>query len=447
VTSTTADAELAGPAEEIRSWRARIARRAASRDRWSARTVQLIDLARARHVAELADSLGEYTHWMGFTAEHPDAVDPALLSVFVAQYARLATNLGRGGDDNGTVLRALGEAIALQERLGAPVTDLYLAKVAYLRAEHAESAGRIAALRAAAASAEPGTEPWVAAMIARCWYDLDVSRYRHAIRVARRLREGLPGSQSICAGLAWEGVALFTSFQDLALAERRLREACRYEDRVAADPEIGQWVAMAYHYLARLAELRRDHRTSLHLYLRGQRVAAHSRESLHADTFENLRIAELLIAAGVYPAAEDHLARAYTLVRTFSDRSSARLQVELGYAMLEAATGDPRRAVRAIEQIRRRARAVGFWRGALLCQGYLLALAIRLHAYWRLPVLAARLVGDAVRGELRRNSLPRLVLRIPVMLPIALRRMSSRTDSRERITACPCDLHDPTQHR
>jgi hypothetical protein len=127
-----------------------------------------------------------------------------------------------------------------------------------------------------------------------------------------------------------------------------------------------------------------------------------------------------------------------------TNSASARLQVELGYAMLEAATGDPRRAVRAIEQIRRRARAVGFWRGALLCQGYLLALAIRLRAYWRLPVLAARLVGDAVRGELRRNSLPRLILRAPVMLPIALRRMSSRTDSRERITACPCDLHDPT---
>ena len=202
---------------------------------------------------------------------------------------------------------------------------------------------------------------------------------------------------------------------------------------------------MAYHYLARIAEVNRRYRTSLALYLRGQRVATTSRESLHADTFEHLRVAELLAAAGRFREARDHLDHAYALVRTFSDRSAARLQVDLGYAALEAAAGDPQQALHTIEQIRHQARSVGFWRGELLCHGYLLALAIRQRAFWRLPGLAVRLLGSAFFGELRRNNLAKLVVRLPVMLRIALRRMSrpraSRIPEHDRITNCFCDLH------
>ena len=443
VISMTAAAEP-GVDDPVRRWQARIARRALSPERWVARTTQLIELTRHSHIAELAGQMGDYAFWIGFTARHPDAVIPSLLSQLVEQFARLTANLGRGQEHDGNVLRALDEAIALQLRLGAATTDLFLAKAAYLRAEHAESPTRLAALRAAVAHAKPGSSAWGDAMIAICWYRLDVSHYRSAIRAARAIRE--LGDRYACASLAWEGVARFTSLHNLDRAEGLLRQACRHEDRIDADPEIGQWVAMAYHYLARIAELRGHHRTSMELYLCGQRIAASNRESLHADTFEQLRIAELLMAAGLFTPARDHLDRAYALVRTFSDRSSARLQVDLGYATLQAATGDPRQAVRAIHHARRRARSVGFWRGELLCHGYLLALTIRLRAFRHLPGLAIGILASALGGELRRNSLPKLIARIPVLLRIAIRRMSgrrrtSRTPEAERLTACACDLH------
>lgn len=52
---------------------------------------------------------------------------------------------------------------------------------------------------------------------------------------------------------------------------------------------------------------------------------------------------------------------------------------------------------------------------------------------------------STVLGELRRNNLAKLAVRVPAMILFAIRRMSRprpfHSPDRERITGCACDLH------
>jgi tetratricopeptide (TPR) repeat protein len=428
-------------------WSEALARRALRPSRWVTRTRSLTDAARLRRAVELSPQFPEYVHWMAFTAAHPDSADALLLSEFVDQFARLATNLGQADGATGDVVSALDAAIALQVRSGGAVTALYRAKASYFRSEYTESVERRDAIQAAIDSAAFGSEDWALATLDLCGYQVDVSRYNDALRTVRTLRLNLApdllDGKYECAAHAFEGVVLFTSFRDLHVAEERLRHACTYESR-AADGDIGQWVAMAYHYLARIAEVRRRYRASLELYVKAQELTERSPELIVSDAFGELRIAEPLIGAGLFQQARDHLDTAYALVVTCSNRSSARLQLDLGYATLAAATGEPGNATRIVEDACHRAREVGFWRGELLCQGYLLALAIRQRRLLRLPGLALRILKGALVGELRRNGLFGLLLRVPVVLPVAVRRMSQTRRAQgvsETVTGCLCRRH------
>jgi tetratricopeptide (TPR) repeat protein len=386
---------------------------------------------------------------MAWTAEQPTNVDPDLLSAFVEQLARLATNLGRADEAAEDVLRALDVAIELQAKAGRPLTALYRAKASYLRSEATESKETIAALRAAISSAAPGDDAWAGAVIDLCSYHVEVSEYRQALRTIRDLRRHMPVERLQrkfeCAALAYEGVVLLTSFRNLRRAETRLGAACEFEERGRADQDIGLWVSTAFHYLGRLAEVRRQYQTSLQLYVTGHEIAQQSRELIMSDAFVHLRMAETLVAAGLLSLARDHLDEAARLVRVCSNRSGARLQVDLGYATHAAALDDVAHAEGIVEDAMRRARAQGFWRGELLCQGYLLALLIRRRRFGRLPGLGIRILGGLRLGELRRNGILRLVTRIPVILPVALRRMSSGRATKggnpERVSHCPCSMH------
>jgi len=129
-------------------------------------------------------------------------------------------------------------------------------------------------------------------------YWVEVSHYPQALKTARQLRARMAtataGPLHECAALTSEGVALFTSFQDLMLAERLLRQAIAYEPQAHDDTELMRWIAMAYHYLGRLAEVDRRFRTSLELYVHGDELARASRENIVSEAFVHLRLAEPL---------------------------------------------------------------------------------------------------------------------------------------------------------
>jgi tetratricopeptide (TPR) repeat protein len=226
-----------------------------------------------------------------------------------------------------------------------------------------------------------------------------------------------------------------------------LRDACGYEQAGAADPGIRRWVATAYHYLGRIAEVGQKYASALSFYLRGQAIQEKRPGDLQALAFLHVRIAELLIAVGLFEAARDHLNLALELFQPSANHGSGRLQAELGFATLRAAQGQLDEALDAVEASRAQARDMGFWRGELLCLGYLLALNVRGRRVRPLP----RLLIDKARtlrgGEPGRNNTFRLLTKLPVVLGVAIRRVSHRARTgkagEEPMAACFCQLHSP----
>jgi tetratricopeptide (TPR) repeat protein len=436
---------------DIGQWQARFAARRFEADRWAVNVQDLIERARTTSAQQIRDDYATYVFTVGEIAAHPGMFDPDLMSDYFTEFGRLAANLGEPANDRG-VARALDQAITLQRQLGGEIAGLCLAKAAYLGSREMESDDRLNAIHNAVDGSILGSETWANAIIALAEYQIEVSYYDDAIVTVNRLRETLPtdlfDQKFRCAALVYEGVARFTSFQDVGRARQVLTEACTFEAR-SDDLAVARWVSTAYHYLARIAEIDRRFQEAVDLYLRGKDFHDRCPEEFGASAFIHLRIAEPLIAAGNLPAARDHLDEALRLVKTSSNISSARLQVQLGYATLKAANGDLGDAERIAIDALRSAQHTAFWRGELLCLGYLLVLGIRRRRIDKVMLVGFRILRTAIFGELRRNKLLKLLTRIPVILPIAVRRMSRRSTlandpTRSTSVECRCLLHNTT---
>ncbi|GGL88197.1 hypothetical protein [Micromonospora yangpuensis] len=203
-----------------------------------------------------------------------------------------------------------------------------------------QSRARGDAIAAAVSHAVPGTDEWGTAMIAKCAYEVNISRYAAAVRTSRQLREwverGAVDPRFECGALTHEGTALFTSFQDLAEAERLLRRAVTFAPAADTDVRVARWLATAFHYLGRIAEARGRDVDCLHHYLRGQEYQQLCPEEIEANAFLQLRLSEPLANAHLFELAYDHLRRAEKLATTGANRGSAAVQVELGHATLTA---------------------------------------------------------------------------------------------------------------
>jgi tetratricopeptide (TPR) repeat protein len=417
---------------------------------WAANTRILMRDARTYRGEQLQRRLKHFAFWAEYSAKEPDSADTELLAEFVEDFSRLAGNYGSLGEAD--ISTALDNAIALRQRNGDSTTRLHLAKARYLATLSLEGAERELALRAAVDSVAAGTELWAEAFLAYAWYYIDVSQYDQALQMLRALEAALPRSlfdqKYRCGALTLSGVALFTSFQDLRAAEQYLHDACNYDQAGAADTEIRHWVATAYHYLGRIAEVGQKYATALSLYLQGQAIQDECPEDLQALAFLHVRIAEPLIAVGLFEAARDHLNLALELFQLSGNHSSGRLQAELGFATLSAAQGQLDEALDTVEASRVQARDMGFWRGELLCLGYLMALSVRGRRFQRVPRLLIDILRTTRGGELGRNNTLRLLTKVPVVLGVAIRRMSHRVRAgkaeQEPIAACFCQLHSPT---
>jgi hypothetical protein len=436
---------------DVDQWQARIAAHRYDAARWAVNVRGLIEDARAVSVRLIGDAYATYIFTVGEIAEHPGLVDADLVAAFFTEFGRLATNLGDPADDRG-VEYALDRAIALQRGSGGDIAGLCLAKAAYLTTRATESRQRLEAIRTAVEASAPGTATWADAIVALAGYEVDVSHYDKAITTIGQLRTAMDGAEYArkfrCAALVYEGVARFTSFQDTARAQQLLTDACAYGD--SDDLTVVRWVATAYHYLARISEVDGRYQEAIDLYLVGQTYQDRCPEEIGSNAFLHLRIAEPLIAAGELAAAREHLDEASQLTETGSNRSSIRLQVRLGYATLAAAAGDTPGAATIAAGALADAKQAAFWRGELLCLGYLLVLGIRRRRIDKVFMAALRVLRTAVFGELRRNGLLKLLTRLPVLLPIAIRRMSRPTTRRSgdsRAIRCGCQLHGSTVPR
>lgn len=431
------------------SWKQRFAAARGS-EYWAANTRMLMRDARTYRGEQLQRRLKNFAFWAEYSAKEPDSADAELLAEFVEDFSRLAGNYGALGEAD--ISTALDHAIALRQRNGDSTTRLHLAKARYHATISLEDEEREFELRAAVESAAAGTELWAEAIMAFAWFYIDVSRYDRALRTLGTLENTLPRSlldkKYRCGALTMTGVALFTSFQDLRKAERCLHDACAYEQADDFDPDVRRWVATAYHYLGRIAEVNKRYKTALSFYLQGQTIQDECPEELQALAFLHVRIAEPLTASGLCEAARVHLNLALELFQLSANHSSGRLQAELGFAALSAAQGQFNDALRTVEASRTQARDMGFWRGELLCLGYLLALNVKHRRLRQVPRLLLDILRTIRGGELGRNNALRLLSKAPVVLRIAIRRMSHRTrvgdSGMESIDACFCPIHSPT---
>jgi tetratricopeptide (TPR) repeat protein len=437
---------------DVAQWEARLAAERLDVDRWRIHVVGLVDRARTEPAREIQRDYATYVFTVGEIVAKPGILDADLMSAFFTEFGRLAANLGDPDRDR-RVARALDQAITVQRQLGGEVAELYLAKAASLRSLETESEGRLNAIQAAISSSLPGSETWAEAIVTLSAYQIEVSQYDEAIATIERLREHLPAhlfeTKFRCAALVTEGTARFASFQDLGRAHELLAEACTFAPE-ADDQAIARWVANAHHYLARIAEVNRHYGEAVDLYLQGKSFQDLCREDIEASAFIHLRMAEPLTAAGNLLDARDHLDEAKRLVETGSNISSSSLQVQLGYATLKAATGELRDAERIARDALHSARRTSSWRAELLSLGYLLVLGIRRRRPDKILLVSFHILRTAIFGELRRNKLLKLLARIPVILPIAVRRMSYRPTSREpsrRPLQCRCPLHRRPRYR
>jgi hypothetical protein len=133
-----------------------------------------------------------------------------------------------------------------------------------------------------------------------------------------------------------------------------------------------------------------------------------------------------------------------------SNTSSGNLQCDLAQAALHANAGrheDARAATAATwkESIR-----VNYWRGEFLSLCYLLLLDLRGLRIKLVIIDIVQLAATIRRGELRRNNLLRLLRSMPILLSVALHRLSLlavRPRAEEALHPCRCPLHPaPTAH-
>jgi tetratricopeptide (TPR) repeat protein len=430
-------------------WQLGVRAVAADPEGWAIQTAFRITQTRTRPMAEIGEEYANSVYWMRRLATAPTIVSPDLLSAFVEELGRLAGNLGQPSrmDD---VEAALRDAVDAQSAVGGSVSDLYLALASYLGTQAAETRERGRAIAAAVANAEPGTDEWGTAMIAKCAYEVSISRYTAAIRTAHRLRAGVErGVDPLfeCGALTHEGTALFTSFQDLAEAERLLQRAVTFAPAARTDVRVARWLATAFHYLGRIAEAQGDDAECLRYYLRGQEYQELCPEEIEANAFLQLRLSEPLANANLFELASDHLSQAERLASMGANRGSAAVQVDIGHATLLAKQGQLAAAQQKGREALRHCREIGFRRGELLCLGFLFTIRVKRGHYVRAALTLLRIVPTLLTGELRRNSILKLRSSIPVLFRLAFRRLAragTRGGARPgvtELTGCPCPQH------
>lgn len=429
-------------------------RAALRRDRRSAsyqqkQTAAYIKGNRAMSEDDVNRTLADWIHWYHTYIAGSAATEPVQLADFTERFAQMIISAG-GAEQIDGILAVLDGSIALSEASGGPVSSLYLAKASVLGMGISEDDERRGLYEQAVNAARPGEPEWMRAMLALARYKTDTSRYPEALALCEDLQRHLTSATADfeCGVLAEEGIARFTSFRKLKIARENLLHACEWEDRASENEAIARWVASAYHYRARLADIGGDHGTALDLYLRGAEFQRMCPQETYSTAFVHLRISEPLVAMGLFDDAQQHINEAQRGFGNCRNLASGDQQAQLGSATLAAARGDVARARHIMTGAIDSARERHYWRGELLGLGFLLALEVRGLRLGR----ASRVLWQVLRtlrgGELGRNGVVLVLTRIPLLLPVAVRRISRpriRLGSQQDVPTlpdrCPCALH------
>ena len=186
--------------------------------------------------------------------------------------------------------------------------------------------------------------------------------------------------------LTTRGMSYF--YGDHQAAERHFTEAIEVARKSPQVPAVGKAAATAYHYLGRIEAAQQHWNEALYFMIRERQSADSSRGS---EAYYHLRLAEVLLGAGIISEARYHLVQSSRLFASVQQSSTGQVQLDLVLARLELLNGNRPRAEVLLRNAVATAREHSYPRGEL--QG--LAELLRLQVA-RAGLLAA--AGTLARG-------------------------------------------------
>lgn len=318
-------------------------------------------------------------------------LDMNLYLKFVHQLLNTMTAEGPGADfrRQQEFIAATNAALRTFAEHGMPTTDLLLAQASYYANIENNGAGRRSAIQAAIEASQNANER-LRALLTMSKFLIDSSSYAEARTILDEC--------SSLATVADAGVTLMPEilttrgmsyfYGDHQAAERHFTEALEAARKSPQLPAIGKATATAYHYLGRIKAAQQHWSEALYLMTQERQSADSSRGS---EAYYHLRLAEVLLGAGIISEARYHLVQSSRLFASVQQSSTGQVQLDLVLARLELFNGNRPRAEDLLRNAVATAREHSYPRGEL--QG--LAELLRLQVA-RAGLLAA--AGTLVRG-------------------------------------------------
>lgn len=262
-------------------------------------------------------------------------------------------------------VRLVDQLIEVLRRQGDSVVDLLLSLARFHSQRSTVGADRLAVLRRALDLAATPSER-MDAMLAMAQFENDRSRFPDARKWLRDC-ETLAAADSEIARryspvfLSRIGWSYFYSNTDRS---RHFFEKAIETGKNDLDiPQVKQAVAEAHHFRGRLLAQTGDLQGAADEYVRAQQMSG---TGLSGSAYFHLRIAELLLDAGMLDQAQFHLnecGEAFDLARNDSDGTA---QLAATWARFYLKQGDSDAAEELIEKGLARARRDGLWRPQLI---------------------------------------------------------------------------------
>lgn len=312
-------------------------------------------------------------------------IDITLYMKFVDQLLNTMTAEGPGADfrRQQEFIAATNAAIRNFAEQGMPTADLLLAQASYYANIENNGAGRHRAIQNAIEASQNADER-LRALLMMSKFLIDSSSYAKARTIldeCSSVATVTDTGQSLLPDiLTSRGMSYF--YGDHQTAERYFTEAIEVARESQPVPAVGKAAATAYHYLGRIKAAQRHWNEALYFMVQGRQSADSSRGSV---AYYHLRLAEVLLGAGIISEARYHLVQSSRLFAFVQQSSTGQVQLDLVLARLELLNGNLTRAEDLLQNAIVTAREHSYPRGEL--QG--------LAELLRLQIARARLLSAA----------------------------------------------------
>jgi hypothetical protein len=352
-------------------------------------------------------------------------------------------DLGAGPDESviESAAREVSAAIDRFESEGRSASVLLLAYQRFLSYRRIRSGERERAIRAAIASAADSNAAYRATYVL-CWYLVECSYYRKALREcsrARRTAQAQGSERWDAAFQAVEGIVHYSRFSSPDRAHRVLSDAVVRFNDLPRVRETDLVYAEALHYLGRSELDRGFTRMGLEYFIRAQDIKLKYQFGNLGTTYFHIRMAEALLGAKSWTQSEDHLREAKSFLNRIGNTSAAQVLYDHAYGNFLYATGQKDSATTLLSRAASEAKKHRYSRGELLLLSRLFVIHISDRSFGAALKILWRAVPAVFAGELRLNR--GLMIRPGRYINYIRRPYRGPKTAATGPTVCPCEVH------